>query len=166
MRLRRIGDHEVFETQLPGVGRRYTLTFPSGGEFVVVLQNDGQRRTYWREESGAESEESFEATGSQARKIAEIFDGTYFDSVDEELNEALEDARIRWVEIDRTSSIANKTIRESHVRSRSGVSILAIQRGEQTISNPDPDTEIRAGDILVVVGTDGAHESFEKALTA
>ena len=154
----------VFETQLPGVGRRYTLAFPSGGEFVVVLHNDGRRRTYWRGESDADSAELFEATESQARKIAEIFDGTYFHPVEEGLDDAFEDARIKWIVVSGTSPIAGKRISETRLRNRTGVSILAIQRGEKTISNPDPDTEIRERDTLVVVGTDEAYDALDELL--
>lgn len=157
---------KVFETQLPGVGQRYTLTFPSGGELIVVLHNDGHRRTYWREGSDSDSEELFEATESQARKIAEIFDGTYFHPVEEGLDDAFEDARIRWIEVSSASPLADRTIRETQLRNRTGVSVLAVQRDDRTIPNPDPDTGIRAGDTLVVVGTDEAYDELEEVLTA
>ncbi|MFC4452046.1 MULTISPECIES: cation:proton antiporter regulatory subunit [Halorussus] len=157
---------KVFETQLPGVGRRYTLSFPTGGEFVIVVHNNGRRETYWREDADGDSEQLFEATESQARKIAEIFDGTYFHPVGEGLEDAFEDARIKWIEVGQTSPIANQPIRQTQLRSRTGVSILAIQRGDRTISNPDPDTDIQAGDMLVVVGTDEAYDALDELLTA
>jgi TrkA domain protein len=156
---------KVFETQLPGVGRRYTLTFPSGGELVVVLENNGRRRTYWRTEADDDSEELFEASESQARKIAEIFDGTYFHPVEDGLDDAFEDARIKWIEVSERSPLADQPIRETRLRSRTGVSILAIQRDSRTLSNPDPDTEIQAGDTLVVVGTDEAYSALDELLT-
>lgn len=156
---------KVFETQLPGVGRRYTLAFPSGGEFVIVLHNDGRRQAYWRKEAAADSEELFEATEAQARKIAEIFDGTYFHPVEEGLDEAFEDARIKWVLLDASSPIAGQRIRDTKLRSKTGVSILAIQRGDRTISNPAPDTEVRPGDTLVVVGSDAAYDALDELLT-
>lgn len=156
----------VFETELPGVGRRYTLTFPAGGEFVIVVHNDGRRRTYWREESNSDSDPLFETTEAQARKIAEIFDGTYFHPVDEDLEDAFEDARIKWIEVSQTSPLANRSIRETQLRSRTGVSILAIQRGDRTLSNPDPDTAIQTGDTLVVVGEDEAYDTLEETLTS
>lgn len=155
---------KVFETQLPGVGRRYTLSFPSGGEFVIVIHNGGRRRTYWRAEADDDSEPLFETTESQARKIAEVFDGTYFHPVEEDLDEALEDARIRWVAIDASASVAGRTIGETRLRSRTGASILAIQRGDRTVPNPGAETEIRAGDTLVVVGTADAHDALDNLL--
>jgi TrkA domain protein len=157
---------KVFETHLPGVGKRYTAAFPSGGEFVVLVHNDGRRETFWRDASDADGEDLFELTASQARKLAEIFDGSYFHPVEEGLEEAFEDARIRWIEVDDASPIANRRIRETQLRSRTGASILAVQRGERTLSNPDPDTEIRAGDTIVVVGTDEAYDALETVLSS
>lgn len=157
---------KVFETHLPGIGRRYTLRFPTGGEFVVVLGDDGARTTYWRPEADTDGEELFEVTESQARKIAEIFDGTYLHPVGPELEEAFENARIRWIAVDDDSRLANTRIRETGLRTRTGVSILAVQREDRTISNPDADAEIRPGDTLVVVGTESAYEALDDYLAS
>ena len=156
---------KVFESQIPGVGQRYTLRFPTGSEFVVLMHNDGRRQTYWRPSADADGDELFEVTESQARKVAEIFDGTYFHPVEEGLDDAFEDARIRWVEVTETSPVANRRIRETGLRSRTGVSILAIQRDSETLSNPDSDTELRVGDTLVVVGSDEAYDALNEFLS-
>ncbi|MFC7137164.1 cation:proton antiporter regulatory subunit [Halobaculum litoreum] len=50
------------------------------------------------------------------------------------------------------------------MRSRTGASILAIRRGDDLLSNPDPDTAIRAGDTLVVVGTEEAYDALDRLL--
>jgi TrkA domain protein len=49
--------------------------------------------------------------------------------------------------------VAGETLAESRIRSETGASIIAIQRGEETISNPAPGTELHTGDLLVAVGT-------------
>jgi len=53
-------------------------------------------------------------------------------------------------------------IRDLRLRSRSGATIIAIVRDSQPITNPEIDLEIRAGDIIVLVG---AHEQLDKALS-
>jgi TrkA domain protein len=40
----------------------------------------------------------------------------------------------------------------------------AIQRGERTVPNPGAETELRAGDTLVVVGTTEAHDALDDLL--
>ena len=52
------------------------------------------------------------------------------------------------------SEFANKTIRESGIREKSGATVIAIKSsGGALTSSPSPDIEIHEGDTLVVVGT-------------
>lgn len=155
---------KVFETQLPGVGRRYQLSFSDGRALSVVIHNDGQRNVFWRDDADADSEELFTTSERDAQKLAEIFDGTFFEPVGEDLDDALSDARIKWVSVPRESPVVGRTIGDVGVRTRTGVSILAVERGDQTISNPTPGTELLAEDVLVVVGEENAHDAFERLL--
>jgi len=62
------------------------------------------------------------------------------------------------VELVTPDLFAGKSIRELRVRSRYGVTIVAIRKrndiGERTIMNPGPDEVIDRGDILVMIGHD------------
>lgn len=62
------------------------------------------------------------------------------------------------VELVTPDLFAGKSIRELGVRSRYGVTIVAIRKrddiGERTIMNPGPDEVIDRGDILVMIGHD------------
>jgi TrkA domain protein len=156
---------KVRETQLPGVGTRYKVLFANGGIFTVVLYNDGDREAFWSEDEDSDSERLFKATESQSRKLAEIFDGTYFEPVPEDLESVFQDARIRWIAIPIDSPLAGKTIRESEVRTQTNASIIGIQREANTVSNPSPDTQIQADDVLVVVGSEDAFETLEGLIT-
>jgi TrkA domain protein len=154
----------VYETQLPGVGLRYTISFPDGGALVVVIHNDETREVFWREDPKQDSEPLFEATESEARKLAEIFEGTYFEPVGDDIDEAVVDARIKWIRLPPDSPLAGLTIRQSAVRRQTGATIMAIQRDGAIETNPAPDTELQPEDVLVVVGDSAAHEAFEELL--
>lgn len=53
-----------------------------------------------------------------------------------------------------TCPVVNQTLREAHLRSRSGALILAIKRMDgELITGPTADTMIVAGDILICMGT-------------
>lgn len=53
-----------------------------------------------------------------------------------------------------TCPVANQTLREAHLRSRTGALILAIKRMDgELITGPTADTMILAGDILICMGT-------------
>ncbi|WP_409025378.1 cation:proton antiporter regulatory subunit [Halalkalicoccus salilacus] len=50
------------------------------------------------------------------------------------------------------SPIVGQTIGDVGIRARTGSSILAIERDDQTLANLTPETELLAEDILVVSG--------------
>jgi TrkA domain protein len=154
----------VRETELPGVGVRYDLSFDGGGALVVVIENDGARRVYWRADEDSDSEKLFEAGEPEARKIAEIFDGTYFTPVAEDIEEVFEDARIKWILLSDVSPLVGQTIEEAGIRTKTGVSVIAIERGARTMANPTKDSRFQADDVIVVVGSDEQHSEFSKLL--
>lgn len=51
------------------------------------------------------------------------------------------------------ASQVGKSVAQIHLRKNYGVTLLAIKRGAEIISNPDGETPIMAGDILIVLGT-------------
>ncbi|WP_254280701.1 cation:proton antiporter regulatory subunit [Haloarcula marina] len=155
---------KVSETQLPGVGTRYRIAFPDRSSFTILLHNNGTRDTYWSGDADGDSDRLFSVSESQSRKIAEIFDGTYFEPVPDDVDTVFEEARIRWVTVPSSSSLAGQTIRAAGVRSKTGASIIAVQRGTKTLSNPTPDTVLRADDVLVVVGSEENHSALEELL--
>jgi len=53
-----------------------------------------------------------------------------------------------------------KSIKESLIRTRTGCSIIALQRDGDQIVNPEPDVIITAGDELILIGTLAAEDAF------
>jgi TrkA domain protein len=144
----------VYETEIPGVGRKFELELGGGRRAIVVVHHDGRCELYRRESEDADSEKILDLTGEQANRLGSILEGAYFESVDvDELTVPLGDAIIEWVEVSADSPVATKTLAETDLRNETGASIIAIQRGSETLPNPDPDLELEAGDLLVSVGT-------------
>jgi voltage-gated potassium channel len=57
------------------------------------------------------------------------------------------------IPISAASALADQTILDAHLRQRFGVIVVGIQRQDRRIDfNPEPETLIRAGDKLVVLG--------------
>ena len=56
------------------------------------------------------------------------------------------------LEIITPNLFVGKTLRESNIREKHNVSVIAIKRGEDIIVNPTPNETILAKDILVVLG--------------
>lgn len=61
------------------------------------------------------------------------------------------DVDIMSFRVGEESPIADRSLAEIELRKKHGVTVLAIRRGEQMVSNPDANTIIRVGDLLVVL---------------
>ncbi|NJD76692.1 MAG: potassium transporter KefB [Candidatus Methanoperedens sp.] len=70
-----------------------------------------------------------------------------------ELKQHLPDIEIETIRIEAASFLAGKSLAEIAFRRKFGVTVLAIQRGRQTITNPAGDIVLEAQDIVVIIGT-------------
>ncbi len=65
----------------------------------------------------------------------------------------LSGAEIGTFTVHRGSPLEGRSLREGTLRNRSGVTVLAIKRGDEMVPNPDPVWELRDGDIVLLLGT-------------
>lgn len=65
----------------------------------------------------------------------------------------LSHAQLRIVQVLPGSPLAEKLIRELELRSRTGASIVGIERNGENLVNPGPDEELRVGDKLLLLGS-------------
>ncbi|MCX9075049.1 MAG: cation:proton antiporter, partial [Candidatus Methanoperedens sp.] len=70
-----------------------------------------------------------------------------------ELKQHLPDIEIETIRIDAASPLAGKTLAEIQFRRKYGVTVLAIQRNKQTITNPSGDFQLLSQDIVVLIGS-------------
>ena len=73
-------------------------------------------------------------------------------SVFPELKQHLPDIDIETFRIEEGSTLAGKTLAEVSLRKNHGVTVLAIKRGKETITNPTGDIRLDALDIVVLIG--------------
>ncbi|GAA0507672.1 Trk K+ transport system, NAD-binding component [Halorubrum aquaticum] len=59
--------------------------------------------------------------------------------------------------------LVGRTLFEADVRGETGCTVMAIERGEEVITEMGPETTVERGDELVVVGTDDGIRAFERA---
>ncbi|WP_255151529.1 cation:proton antiporter regulatory subunit [Halorarius halobius] len=144
----------VYETDVPGVGRKFELDVGDGARAVVLLHHDGRVELFRRDSPEADSEKLFDLTNRQANRLGSILEGAYFESVDlDDVSVPLGDAIIEWTEVPDDSPLAGRTLAAANVRGETGASVIAIQRGDETEPNPGPQTALEAGDVLVALGT-------------
>ena len=127
---------DVQETQLPGVGIRYDF-LTSEGEHVGVLVHRGGRRElllYDRDDPDS-CRAVIRLERDDTRTLADLL------------------AQGGWLTLPPTAAAVGRTLREAALRSETGVSIVAIVRGDETVPAPGPDFILEPGDTAVVVGT-------------
>lgn len=56
------------------------------------------------------------------------------------------------IELKAGKDFNNKTLRDLNLRKKYGVAVVAIRRGIESIMNPDGETQILEGDILILLG--------------
>ncbi len=69
------------------------------------------------------------------------------------------------VRVSENSEIADKTLNESKLHTRTGMRVIAIKRGFEWIFNPDRDVKILKGDILFAIGDPTSLPKFYEVVT-
>ena len=70
-----------------------------------------------------------------------------------DLKPQLHDVDISTFRIAQGSSLIGKTLAQIELRGHYGISVVAIQRDSQIVSNPDADTLLHTDDLLFVLGS-------------
>ncbi|MDQ3794648.1 MAG: cation:proton antiporter [Actinomycetota bacterium] len=81
-----------------------------------------------------------------------------------QLRRASREIETEWVRLPESDTMTGKTIGDLRIRSSTGVSIVAVVRGEEVIPNPGSEVALRAGDLLGVLGAPDQRAAF-RALT-
>ena len=80
-----------------------------------------------------------------------------------ELQEATRTMRSRWYSLPDNSPIIGKSLEKAYIRRLTGVTLMAITRGNQEkVEYPSPETIINAGDSLLLVGEGDELNAFEQ----
>lgn len=153
----------IYESDLPGVGKKFEIEIGDDEQLVIVTHNTGKREVF-RRVGDEDSEKLLELSDRLARQVGSILEGAYFQPVATETTETMldEDTLFEWVNVVDGSELVGKTLAEVDFRETTGTSVVAIQRDDETESNPGADTTIEAGDTLVIIGTTDACDRVEQ----
>ncbi len=84
----------------------------------------------------------------------------------QDLEQQVEGLGIDWLKVEEGTPYANKTVGDTRTRTRTGVSVVAVIRGEKAHPAPGPEFRLQAGDTLVVVGTSEGIKAVAEIMTA
>jgi len=155
----------VYESDLPGVGKKHEIEVGDDERLVIVTHNTGRREVFRRRSADSDAEMLFELSDGLARTVGTVLEGAYFQPVATDSIETVlgDDALIEWHEVPADSELAGETIEAADVRRRTGASIIAVEHGDEVTPNPDPGAGVGAGDTVVVIGSREEVAAFRAA---
>lgn len=152
------------ETELPGVGTKYTLDLATGEELVVVEHRAG----HWelaRVDGDGNTTPIVSLQAREAGEIGRILSRGDIPTEDARKQMLFEEFCLEWVKLEEDSALVGNTLQDSGIRARTGASVIAILRPEASIASPPPDTQFRVGDTLVIMGQRDQVDAFLRTFT-
>jgi len=130
-----------------------TLSTRTANPHIFILARANQRDTIQKlEQAGADRVVNPHQIGG-AHMASLISQPEAMDFLGEFLQDG--DLMVSYCQVLSDSGLAGRTIGDSHIRARTGCSILAIRRDGIFLTNPDLDTVLGEGDLLFALGTEG-----------
>lgn len=145
---------QVEQTPVPGVGVRYDFATREGQLLGVVRRREGSMEIHVGRAGEPEAPPVCVPLGDdEVHTLVEVLGGSRVTQSLARLQQYVEGLEIEWLNVGTASPLAGSSIAAAGIRSRSGVSVVAVLRGEATYPAPGPEFRMEAGDALVVVGT-------------
>lgn len=121
---------------------------------VLIIHHSGKRDLYFFEDADSDEADFFiTLNGEETRQLGAQLLGAIYQPVDTDKMKMFQDKiLIEWIELSAHSSLVNKSIGDSQIRTRTGASIIGIVKGENTIAVPDIDVVLQPGDVLMTLG--------------
>ncbi len=145
---------QVRETHLPGVGVRHEFETDSGQVVGIIVHHGGRREivVYDADDPDAGSA-LLELSARDASTMAELLGASQVTEAVTAVQQNIEGLAIEWIHIQDNSPGVDRSIRDGEYRTRTGASVVAVLRGDQSVPAPDPEFAFRVGDVAVAVGT-------------
>ena len=145
---------EINETILPGVGVRFEFTTDAGERVGVLVHRGGRREVMVYDEVDPDTCHTvMHLTVEETHALGELLGASRISEVVTGVQQEIEGLSIDWLTVPESSPFAGKSIGDGMIRTRTGVSIVAVVRGSETHPAPDPGFVFAGGDVAVAVGT-------------
>ena len=144
----------VRETKLPGVGVRREFTTESGEDVAVLIHHDGRREILVYDTDDPDMCRTVVAlTSDDTRTLNELLGARRVTEVVTAVQQEIEGLTLEWIQLSPGCFADGTTITDGAYRTRTGASVVAVQRDGETIPAPGPDFRFASGDLVVAVGT-------------
>jgi TrkA domain protein len=144
---------------------RYEFETRNHQRVGVIVYRDGKSEIVsYRGDDPDASTSLLRLDADEADAIAEILGAPRFARKLADLSKEIPGLHTEPVRLASTSVYVGRSLGETHCRTLTGASIVAIVRGEEVITAPAPDQLLLAGDTLIVIGTSSGVQKVHKIL--
>ncbi len=155
---------DVKEVLLPGVGLRYEYTDHKGDRIGIIARRSGEFDVvvYAREDPD-EARPLLHLSDQEAEAVAQILGAPRIAERFTELAQVpgLETGQVHILA---GSPFVDHPLGDTHARTRTGASIVAIVRNEEVVASPGPAEMLHARDVLIVIGTEDGIAGVERII--
>ncbi|MGH8914013.1 MAG: cation:proton antiporter regulatory subunit [Acidimicrobiia bacterium] len=156
---------QIEEVQLPGIGVRYDFITVEGQRVGVVHHRGGRREVFISPRDDPDTAQlTIELNDDDAHTFAEVLGVSPVIEAMSQVQQ-VEGLAMDWLPINAGSPYVGKTVGDGRIRTRTGVSVVAVIRGTEHVPSPGPEFVFRAGDTVVVVGKTEGIEAVKSILT-
>jgi TrkA domain protein len=146
---------DVKEVLLPGVGLRFEFENRDGDRIGVVARRTGDFEVVvYPKDDPHQAQQVFRLTDEEAEALAQILGAPRIAERFADLTREVPGLNAGQVAIRPGSPFVDRPLGDTRARTRTGASIVAIVRDEEVLASPGPAEMLRAGDVLVVIGTE------------
>ena len=157
---------ELEETLLPGVGVRYELRTRSGQAVgIVVAREGGAEIAVYDRNDPDRATGLVRLNAEEADAVAEVLGAPRLTQKFADLSRevpGLQSARFR---VHPGSPFEGRPLGDTRARTLTGCSIVAIVRDSDVVPSPGPADLLRAGDVVVAIGSGNGLEQLDRRLS-
>lgn len=152
----------VNKTPLPGVGTRYDFRTNAGDQIGIISHHTDRYDLLIYDKLDPDACTTvLRLEEDEGHTLAEIMGSTRIAKPLDNLQESIPGLTIDWVPVGQSWDCAGCMLSELEIRSKTGVSIVAVVRDNETIPSPAANFRLFPDDTAVVVGTpEGIRQAF------
>lgn len=144
---------EIEETQLPGVGVRYSFITSTDAHVSVLHHHSGRHQLFVGDPNDPDASQLvLEFNDEDSRVLADLLGASKVIREIDRLQQSVAGLSIEWLRVPEGASAVGRSIGNLEIRSSTGVTVVAALRRGQALPVPGPEFRIERGDTLVVMG--------------
>lgn len=152
-------------TLLPGIGVRKDFALHNGRRIGVITRKDGKNELIVSKKDDPDATQaSITLSNEEAAALGNLLGTPQLVAQLGEEHRELPGIRTKQLPIGEGSRFDGRQLGDTQMRTKTGVSIVAVMRAGQVQPSPTPNFTLVAGDLLVVVGTAEGLDAAAKIL--